>query len=287
MYLKTDRITATIGNIVMRSHKQNTAKEFHLDPTAVSGWLDGPNTRRNATPRMGVNGDFSEKATMASRLITFSGVATAATIQGLQEMRDEFVGTLGDGSYTTLKVETAVGVRFATVGLEGSTSWVRLGDTSALWKISFYAPDSYIYGEERKIVVGSSALSSASGIKYILTYPLNYNTDPAKNLAGVITNKGNVDAWPIFKITGDYYEGFTLSDNQDHRVTYRGVVTSSSPVTIDMGTGVALQNGVDKTTLITERGWFSVSPSEILRPSFEPLKAGSGWCDIIIKDTWI
>jgi len=287
MYLKNDRITVTVGGVTMRSHKLGGTKEFLLDPTAVTGWTDGTNVKRNTTGRMNAHGDFSEKAKMAARLISFSGVAVASTITGLQEMRDSLVGILVNGSYSTLKVQTQASTRYSTVGLEGSTSWVQQSDTSALWKIDFYAPDPFIYGLERKITVGSSASANGGGLTYILTYPLNYNADPTLFQGGVVTNDGNAEAWPVFKVTGDYTEGFTLSDNDDHRITYTGMVTSSSPVIIDTAKGTATQGGVDRSTSLTERDWFSVSPKEILRPSFEPRKAGSGWCDIIIKDTWI
>lgn len=287
MYLKDDQIVATIAGVTMRSYKAGYTKEYILDPKAWDGWVDGPNIKRDTTARMNAHGEFTEKAYMSARLISFSGTAVATTITKLQEMRDTFLGILADGSYASLKVATKSDTRYATVGLEGSTSWVQQSDTSASWKINFYAPDPFIYGPEKKIHLGSSQLTSSGGMKYILTYPLNFRTNQELNAGDTMINNGNVEAWPVFTISGSYNEGFTLSDNRDHYVTYLGQVTPQSPVTIDMGRGVALQGGIDRSTLLSQRQWFSVPPKTTIRPDFEPLKAGTGWCDIIIKDTWI
>jgi len=287
MYLKNDKIVATLGTLILRSYQTGDTKQFVLDPTAVTGWTDGSNVRRNTTQRLNSHGDFPEKAEMSARLISFSGTAVASSIVKLQEMRDLLVGTLADGSYGSLKVETVAGTRYATVGLEGATSWVQQSDLFATWKIDFYAPDPFIYGEDRTVSLGASQATSGGGLKYILTYPLNYNTDQSLNRGDVLTNKGNAEAWPIIKVTGDYADGFTIMDNNDHKVTYEGQVSYQTPVTIDMGRGVALQGGIDKSTLLLDRDWFSVAPGEILRPSFEPLSSGTGFCDIIIRDTWI
>lgn len=288
MYLKNDQISATIAGVTMRSYKAGYTKEYILDPTAVSGWTDTANIKRDTTSRMNAHGEFTEKGYMSARLISFSGTAVATTILKLQEMRDTFTGILSDGSYDQLAVTTKGGeTRYSTVGLEGSTSWVQQSDTSASFKINFYAPDPFIYGPEKRIHLGSSMLTSGGGLEYILTYPLNYRTDQTLNAGDTMVNNGNAVAWPVFKISGTYTDGFTLSDNRDHYVTYLGQVTPQTPVTIDMGRGVALQGGIDRSTLLSQRQWFNVPPKTTIRPDFEPLKAGTGWCDIIIKDTWI
>lgn len=287
MYLKNEKISATIAGVTMRSYKAGYTKEYILDPTAVTGWTDGTNVKRDATPRLNAHGDFSEKGKMSARLISFSGTAVATSTTKLQEMRDVFTGILSDGSYDTLAVTNNSGTRYVTVGLENSVSWVQQADTFASFKIDFYAPDPFIYGPEKVTNIGSSQATSGGGLSYILTYPLNYRTDQSLNAGDTISNKGNAEAWPVFKITGTYTDGFTLSDNQDHYVTYDGMVTPQAPVTIDMGRGVALQGGIDRSTLLSRREWFSVSPKEIIRPQFEPINAGTGWCDIIVRDTWI
>jgi hypothetical protein len=78
-----------------------------------------------------------------------------------------------------------------------------------------------------------------------------------------------------------------LNDGRNNRVTYNGAVSQSSPVEIDMGKGTATQGGVDKTVLLSDRDWFSVLPGETIAPQFLPIQSASGWCDIIIRDTFI
>lgn len=289
MYLKKDNIVATVGKVTMRSSKVvGLSKNFILDPTAVSGWTDGTNVRRDNTVRLVKHGDFSEKATMGARLISFSGTAVAKTMIELQEMRDDFVGTLSDGSYGPLTVTTKAGTRTATVGLEGRTSWVQQADLFASWKIDFYAPDAFIYGEWKTSTISTVVPESVGGLTYILTYPLNYNVDQSEALARTVTNKGNAKAWPVYKIIGNIPSGFELRDNRDNIVAFSGQVSIQAPVTIDMRKGTATQGGVDKSTLFTARDWFGVDPGEIMRPVFMPYKVnGAGRCDILIRDTWI
>jgi hypothetical protein len=286
MYLKDDKIVATIGNVVMRSSRLGHAREYILDPTAVVGWLDGTAVRRDSTIRLSGSGDFPEKGKMSSRLISFSGTAIAASIGDLQVMRDEFVGLLADGEYQTLSVETQSATRFATVALEEATSWVQQGDTVAVWRITLYAPDPFIYGPEKVINLGATT-SVAGGLDYPLDYPISYNLQGDTPLNITVTNLGNVAAWPKFVVTGPYYSGFTVSDGRDRKVVYNGVVSRTSPVTIDMARGTALQGGVDKTTLVSVRDWFPILPGEVMAPEFIPIQAASGYCDIIVRDTYV
>lgn len=284
MYLKTDQITVAIDNIVMRSWKMNATEQFILDPTAVVGWHDGTDVRRDSTARLGSNGDFREPATLGARQIIFTGIAVAKTASGLQHMRDALVGLMADGRYEQLTVQTTTGIRYAEVGLEGTTSWIQITDTAASWKISFYAPDPFVYGEIQYIRMG--AKTSTGGLEYRLSYPLKYNMG-SSNTAQTIKNNGNFASWPKFRVTGDYYSGFSISDNLNNTVTYAGMVTMQSPVLIDMRTGTATQNDVDKSVLVSKREWFSVPAQATIQPIFTPIQAGSGWCDIIFRDTWI
>jgi len=287
MFLKNDKIVARVGNTVFRSWKQaGVAEQFVLDPTAVLGWTDGTAARRPASQRPVSAGDFYEKHTMGARVISFTGTAVASSRAGLQKLRDELVGLLADGEYQTLSVETSADKRYSIVGLEGTTSFTQMTDTAAIWKIDMFAPDPYIYGEMKTESIGSSNFV-AGGLTYILTYPLNYNVDQNRVVSSTITNNGNVDAWPLFRVTGNYTGGFSITDGYDGVITYQGPVTMQSPVTIDMGAGSAIQNGVDKSVLLTSRKWWSVSPGEVVRPRFIPIQSGVGWCDIIIRDTWI
>lgn len=286
MYLKDDLIVVTIKGINFRSYRLGGQGEFVLDPTALTGWDDGVNTRRAATVRPVSSGDFKEPYTFSSRIIAISGTAIATSRGELQRMHDALSGILAPGEYSEIRVQTNAAVRYSTVGLENSLSWVQQHDRVAVFRMEFYAPDPYIYGEERIITLGST-IAAGGGLQYRLTYPLNYNAQNLQAFIPQMKNNGNAISWPRFKVTGDYYSGFVLSDGKNNNVTYNGVVSRSSPVEIDMARGTAIQGGIDKSVLISERDWFGVLPGEVIMPQFTPIRNGSGWCDIIIKDTFI
>lgn len=286
MYLKNDKIVVTIKNAVFSSSRVGAVGRYILDPTAMLGWTDGTAARRDNTIRPVSSGDFTEPYTFSSRLITLSGSAIAKDSVTLHAMRDKLVGLLQEGEYVEMSVENISGIRYATVGLEGAVSWTQQLDTVAVWKLDLYAPDPFIYGVEHTISLGSTT-SAGGGLKYTLQYPLNYSAVNLGLLDSSVTNRGNAKAWPKFKISGDYYSGFVLTDGLDKKITYNGVVSRSSPVIIDAGKGTATQGGVDKTVYLSDRDWFAVAPGEIIRPQFLPIQAASGYCDIIIRDTFI
>jgi len=284
MYLKDDKIDVTIKDVTFRTSRTAVGLQFILDPTALTGWTDGTSARRDNALRPVSNGDFSETATMAARLISISGTAVAANAAELQIMRDKFVGLLADGLYTEIAVSTTLGTRYSTVGLEGTPSWTQQGDTVAVFKLDMYAPDPHLYGGVQTFQTGSNVI--VGGLKYRLSYPLNYNLSGA-NTIQTVKNTGNTDSWPSFIVTGDYFSGFSIDDNLGNKVTYTGMVTFSAPVTINMAKGTATQSGVDKTTLVNNRDWFSIPAGATIQPRFTPIQNGSGWCDIIYRDTWI
>jgi hypothetical protein len=289
MYLKNDRIVATIKDLTFRSFRQGTAAQYVLDPTALTGWDDGTNIRRDATLRPVSNGDFTEPYTFSSRLIAFSGTAIAPDKAGLQMLRDRLTGVLAQNEYATLGVETSSATRYATVGLEGKVEWIQQLDNVASFRVEFYAPDPHLYGIEKRAQAGAYVVSG--GLTYPLKYRLDYNYDE-QAINRTVTNDGNAISYPIFIAMGDFNSGFTvMSDFGGKKVTYTGMVTKQSPVIIDMAHGTAMQHGVDKTALVTDRDWFGIDPHTTIFPRFSPVAGNetgiSGWCDIIYRDTWI
>lgn len=286
MYLKNDRIIVRAGGLVFKSHSANNVSHFRLDPTAVQGWTDGVDVRRDASVRPTSWGDFSESGRLSSRLITISGTAIAQSPGELQVMRDAFIGSFADGEYSEMSLETSVDVRYATVTLGNRPVWVQQLDTVAIWKLDLYAPDPRVYSVARRTSV-TDALASINGRSYPVTYPMDYGLPPGAITSPSVTNIGNVESYPQFVVTGTYSGGFSISNGKDRRVTFSGDTTMASPVTIDMRKGTIVQNGVDKSTLLLERNWFSVAPGETILPQFSSVNPGSGWCDIIFRSTWI
>lgn len=284
MYLKNDKIVVTIKDTVLRSGKVAPYGQYVLDPTAMLGWTDGTAVRRDTSVHPVSSGDFKEPYTFSSRLIALSGTAVAQNRAELQTMRDKLVGLFSAGEYTEISVETSADTRYTVVGLVGTVSWTQQLDNIAAFKIDLYAPDPCIYGIPKVAQAGADIV--VGGLSYPLTYSLNYNLS-GQDTAQTIQNKGNADSWPVFKVTGDYYSGFSIEDNLGSVITYTGMVTYAAPVTIDTARGTATQNGTDKTTLINRRDWFSIPAGKTIQPKFTPIQNGSGWCDIIYRDTWI
>lgn len=276
--------TVTFQRNMLPTNSPTAAQQFVLDENAITGWLDGPGTRRDVTPRLAVDGDFYEPAVKSARLITITGTAVAATPQDLTAMRDKLMSQCPDGEYTELAVFGFNSWRRAEVGFEGTPSWVILSDTVASFKVDLYAPDPRVYGDWQRFTLSMGGNSGA--LNFPLSFPMSFSR-PASERGSAVTNNGNTRAYPSFRVTGDFTQGFSISDNRDGLVKYAGVVTNQAPVIIDMAKGTATQNGVDKSTLITVRDWFSVKPGETLVPAFMPTKDGTGFCDIMFRDTWI
>jgi phage-related protein len=286
MYLKNDRIVVTINGLTFRSYRSGTGSQLVLDPTALTGWDDGANIKRSATVRPVSSGDFVEPYNFSSRLIALTGTAIAKDRGGLQVLRDKLTGVLEEDEYAEICVETSASTRYATVGLENKVEWIQQIDNAAMFRIEFYAPDPYIYSAERIINLGSTK-DAGGGLSYPLQYPLDYSSDIANTAVPTVNNAGNAASWPKFKITGNYFSGFVLSNGRDKKITYNGQVSMNSPVVIDTAKGTAMQGGVDKSVYLSTRQWFSIDPGQTIRPTFTPIQDASGWCDIIIRDTFI
>lgn len=285
MLLKNEKITVVIEGYTIRSHKiPGVRAQFMLDTTGIIGWFDGVEMRRSAVARPVGGGDFAERGRNGSRVISITGLAEADSRAVLHQMRDDFTSILNHGNFSELKVTSGAGVRYATVGLSSAPSFVIQTDTFATFKLDLYSPTPEIYGPKKTAYLPGMTL--LGGLGYPLTYPLQFNA-PVKLQSTFAENDGNASAWPIFKVTGDYLSGFTVTNGQGRKVTYRGAVSSSAPVFIDMGQGSAIQNNVDKSYNLSERDWFAIEPGTTIQPQFIPLDGGSGWCDIIYRDTWI
>lgn len=295
MYLKTDKLIVTVGGVTIYSHK-NAIGKFYLDASALTGWTDTVDIRRDGTARPLSDGDFMDPSTKASRQISMTGFAVAKTAKELHQLRDQLASICADNKYTVMSVEDITGVRSATVGLSGRISWVQQTDIMAIWKLDLYAPDPRLYGYERTVTItdwtadGGLLYTSNPAVPFTAPYYLNYPLDYGQAIvydAIYLTNEGNVDAWPVFKVSGDLYSGFSITDNLGNYIIYNGAVTMTAPVTIDSRTGSASQLGQDRSTFLAKRDWFPIPPFKSIHPTFQPTQGTTGWCDILYRDTWI
>jgi hypothetical protein len=284
MFLQNDSIIVNIGNTVFRSFNTTDAMQFQLDPSAITGWTDGVGVKRTATPYPQGYGDFPEPTFPASRLVTMTGFAVATTAFNLHSMRDIFMGLLATDAYVQMSLTNSHGTRYATVSLASAPAWVQQTDTTATWKLDLYAPDPRIYGPIQNIQLTDNL--EPGGMNYDISYPLDYGV-AIKQQFQYLQNNGNVEAWPVFSVTGSFAAGFSLTDGLGNFVSYDGPVLGSSPIVIDMKAGTAVQGGNDRSQFFTQRQWFSIPAGQTISPQFIPAQGGSGWCDIIFQDTWI
>jgi len=283
MILQNDELFVTISNTVFR-HTRTGNRQFIFDPDALQGFFDGVNVKRTETTRPNQWGDFSEPGLLGARHITLTGAAVASSPEELLSMRDEFTALLSHGEYKEISVQNSVQKRYITVALEGSPSWVQKIDTTAVWKLELYAPDPRMFGPQQSIQITDSTVSG--GIDYPMNYPVNYGGG-IKVMAVSMFNAGNTEAWPVFKVTGDFMQGFSITDGGDNKITYEGIVTMTAPVTIDTGAGTARQGGIDKSVNLSKREWFNIPAGKSIQPLFLPKQDAAGWCDIMFRDTWI
>lgn len=268
----------------MTSYRTGADAQFLLDETAVVGWNDGVDIKRNFTPRQMRSGDFQEIGHHAARYISLTGIAVTKTIPQLKQLRDEFTSAVPPKTYQPMSIQDSVGIRYSTVTLGGKTSWIQKTDTSATFKLDLYAPDPYLYGEVRQITLPGG--NTGGGMSYPWDYPTDFGT-PVSLQGQFIQNYGNQESWPTIVVTGDYVSGFTVTDNLGNYITYTGSVSMTSPVSIDTAAGWAVQNGSDRSTFLSRRDWFSIPSGQSIQPSFIPVDTVNGWCDIIYRDTWI
>lgn len=283
MILQNDDLFVTIGSTIFRA-KPFMTPQFVFDPDALQGFFDGVNVKRNETTRPNQWGDFREPGLLGARHLTLTGTAVANSPAQLLSMRDELTSILAHGEYAEIAVKNSTETRYITVGLEGSPSWVQKIDTAALWKLELYAPDPRMYGVQKSAQVTDNTITG--GVDYPMDYPVNYGGGTLKPSV-TLSNNGNTHSWPTFVVRGDYYSGFVITDNSGKRIRYDGVVSLSDPVTINTADGTATQNGIDKSTLLSQRGWFPIPPKSSIQPSFLPVQDAAGWCDIMYRDTWI
>lgn len=283
MYLQRDSLVVTVGDITIRTSRLGNGSQYLFDETAIVGWTDGVDVKRNTTPRQMRSGDFQEIGHHTARYISLTGIAVATSNAELKRMRDDFTSCVPPRSYETITVRDSAGMRSATVTLGGKTSWIQQTDIYAAFKLDLYAPDPNVYGEMKTISLPETQV--IGGLDMPMSYPLDFHLGQLQ--AQVTYNAGNNDAWPQFKVTGDYPGGFSITDNLGNFITYTGDVSRFAPVIIDTLSGSASQNGVDRSTFLSRRDWFPIQGGQTLQPSFIPNQNSSGWCDILFRDTWI
>lgn len=284
MILQDEQIIVKVGGLVFNTHHLYTP-EYRMDSTGIEGWFDGAPMRRGQEVRPTQWGDFKTEGFLGSRLITITGTAIANSNVELQAMRSEFTNILHEGDYGVIEVWTSsLGSQYAEVGLDTRPQWIMRTDTFASFKVDLLAPDPRKYSLGRSYTIPAKAF--VGGLQYDLQYPIQYGSGEPHEMQ-ILTNFGNVDTWPKIIVTGNMPSGFILSNGSGKRITYDAPVTMKSPVTLNFEEGTAIQNKVSKTSNLSRRDWFGISPGSAILPTLEAVNQGQGWMEIQVRDAWI
>lgn len=310
MYLKDDKIRINIEGLIIESHLARDgitgaplkAPQYLLDPSAIKGWYDGVDVRRKTAERGTSWGDFVQPSSLSSRLISLTGTAVATTISEIHAMRDYFVAVLVEQSndgYRYFELTDYSGTKHTSVSLASKPNWVPITDTAASWSMELYAPDPRIYGETKNLILQGAPITgglqfdqhvnnsvSPAKTEYILSYPMEYGV-VTQLQDQFITNTGNTDAWPSYVVYGDYSDFEIRYDGVGKVIRYVGPVSLNAPIVIDSRTGLATQNGTDRSVFLKRRDWYSIPAYTTVHPKFVPGQSTTGWCQIKYEDTFI
>lgn len=257
--------TATVDGLTFSEDGWTSPDGFTLWMDDLNGWGTGPGpgVRRDRTDRMWAHGEFAERAWRGGRLVTIEGDATAPD-QAVATLAEQKINAiLADGLPGLLAVtDTATVDMSATTGLfsEPKIGWKN--DTTVTFQLQFICPDPRRYGAA---VTSSTGVAAPGGA---LVYPLGSPNPPgvldygATGTPGtvVFTNAGTADTAPVFTITGDLPNGFTITHVESgRRLVYVGALTSGQFLRLSAADGsVKLDGYADRSVQLTVRQWTRV-----------------------------
>lgn len=289
MILKNDIRVLQLGSQKIY-HDNGPLPRMIFDPEAIVGWEDTPDVKRDRTARPISHGDFVDRGYYEGKLITITGYAVANNPQELHIMRDTVAGLLQNGNEQWMNISNSAGTRYMKVSQGSRLSWTQMLDNAAKWKLDLFAADPRMYstlqhGQSYASTIDMQGLSfgpNGTGLEY----PLNFGP-PTRPETATLSNNGNSEAWPTFKVYGDLPSGFSINNGAGRIVTYNGLSFKSMPVTIDMYHGTASVGGADRSYLLTRRDWFSIPPRGSIKPIYSPTVESSSWVDMEWRHTWV
>lgn len=255
--------------------------------TDLKGWTGGVSVKGDNEDRALGHGQFAEPSKRTHRTLTLVVTLRFATELDRDLAEREISGFLGEGGLATMEVTFGAQTLTAVVKLDGEIQTdPRPGIPKLNVQIPLRAPDPFLYGEQRTLQMFPSGVGE--GLVYSLFASganLNYgNSVPTSTV--LVTNGGNAPAWPVFVVRGDFPSGFRIV-NGTRTVEWSGAVFAQSPVTVDMARGAVTVRGADQSHMLNKRDWWSIPPNGAAQPRFTGIQPGTGWCDILVRDTYI
>lgn len=252
----------------------------------VAGWFGGVGVTGDNTQRSLSHGLFPQPSRRTGRALTVKGVLVFEDrdVRAVAERR--ISGLFWDGELGTVTVDDGNLVLSTEAKLDGEIDLERWGTTALRVSVPLLCPDPFLYAQAAQTSITPPGYGE--GVR-LASGPFEgdvfrfYGGPPP---GGVLTNAGNVEAWPRFVVRGAFPSGFRIVSGR-HVIAYPHPVYEQAPVTVDTRTGSVSVRGVDQTHLLSSRQWFSIPPHGSVTARIDPYAPSEGWMDAYTQDTYI
>jgi len=263
----------------------------------LEGWLGGVGVRSDRTDRLG-NGTMKTPVWRTGRELTASGITDCDDRQAAEIVARRLSGLFpspesgnafgvlagrhdgGDWLYCDVKLDGTIKITIDADRFGGIDGRI------VSWEIPLYADDPYLYSAGRSVRVSSG--SGDAGLVWPLFSEgdvLTWGTSDVETTQ--IVNRGNSEAFPTVTVLGDFPSGFRLGDGHGRWVVWRRPCYPTTPVLVDFATHSVTVGGADQSFALTSRDFWSVPADGVVAPVFEPLQAGSGYADFVVRDRYL
>lgn len=245
---------------------------------SFDGWFGSPGVRNDTTQRLWAHGNFSDNGWRDARLLILGGNARFDSDEAAMAGYHRLVSMAAQGAPLTLYVDDSLFGRLtATVQLSSAVEvdWV----TPELFKFQFQllAADPRKYGEAASDVTGVPVDGGGLGFALFTQGTLGVLDfgEPGDPGFLELTNSGTADTAPVFTVTGQCPQGFTITNRvTEARLAYASPVLAGQTVVLDAGFGSVQVNGVDAGPRLVRRefemldggetgSWFLTAPNSV------------------------
>lgn len=274
-------VRLTLGSLLFSSDP--TESNLGISEGGLQGWFSSPPVKTAPDDRSNSDGSFGvTKFYRGARPISLPGLFTGTGDAAADATTWRMIsGILASGTSGTIEVDDPAGPLTSDVILTGDACVLNpLVRGMASYEISFLAPDPVRYGVSTALSVGVP--TSGGGLEYNLGNggsggALYYGANGSLGRI-TLTNDGTADVYPVFTVTGQLDDGFTIRRlDTGNFLTYSRVVPAGSTVSIDCRTGEVLVDGVsDASTYLTRDDFFAVPAMSSIDVQFAPVSTSSG-----------
>lgn len=272
------------GDLIFTSREHAGPLESWL--LDLKGWYGGVGVTEGGPQRALGHGAFPQRARRTERTITLEGMIHVIDDTD-RDTADRIVSAaLWEGGFWPLTVTHGDLTLTTQVQLDGDIGHTYVGERALKVQFPLRAPDPFLYGQRQETTLALPGMGR--GFRWS---PGPWSGGYARWGAGAaparMTNDGHAEAWPTFRVTGDFPEGFRLSVG-GRVVEYPGIVTARSPVDVDYGSGQVLTGGRDVTHMLVSRQWEPIPPRSAITPKLTARsKFSEGWATGAWADTYI